>query len=1035
MENGQDALQSVQGVLQSVQDDVKLKRIEIARLRELYSQLLKKSLESKELLHKTTQDLKVKDYALQESNQRNEELFRSLASEHDSFAHLKDEAEFASEKIEMLKLQNEEYTSRAQEEEAERDQLQLDISNLEKEVELLEDEKRKYKAVFKELEARLKVETDSFSLEEEQWKHKQMQLLSKFEAEDNLLANTQKKADDLSATTTRLTGRNAQIEGLLDQNEQQLEAMAAEYSESQQVVSALRSEHEQLASQNAELVEQNAKSASDLERSSDQLKVMAEKVFQLLRQLQRMDEWKVAFLEKQSEMEAKVHTLVNHCEELTDTLEASTQAKEEEEFSTKEASLKLQHSRKEALSVKREFLAMQKIKSVLKKKLQMKQSSLKQITTKATNVQSRLSTEQFQRDHERSILEALNTKVEEMEEHTQSLRAKIAVLELANTRHSSLLKKTDMQLDKYKEKDPYFAKLESTLSAKRDADAKSKFRTQDANTVDGFPLLKADVDTEEDIYKGETFLVRAAHLRLRRVLRGKGGEDVARMMKKMELNEPTLLEWTHDASKLVKGVYLLFTQLQEVKKVSRLAKTSTVQKANRIKGLATKNRELIGRLLTSEDHKTKGLIRLAAMLEATEMKRQIMCGQRKEGDYSRKKPLAGAHAGGGEGFFLTQGSQGAEEDEDTQNEDKERAQLLVSLSLSDNGVEDREVTLLSSALLTNSTCQEINLKANRVSTQGLLSLVDACLSEGNAVEFIDMQQNYVTLDGLEALAFMLLDRATGDASYPIPDPDPSLNKVRQTAATKAAEAKRKPFQLSAALKKEGEAVLPIVEVTLPSKKLTVDLRFNRLQRSADVGTTAGPSGGEEMTEALARITQVMKMCQSPSSAGALPDTEGKALFANWKHVQASADFGATTNWLEGANTFSSTAFSGDELAPEMVEADVSAGTAEEQTSTALITISPESAYKPVGAKELIARAKEQKRRSRRANAGQDAKPGSVNSTSSRHNSNPLTVRRSKKKANKENGGKKKKNTRPAASGTRSASKKRSELEAARRASK
>ena len=48
--------------------------------------------------------------------------------------------------------------------------------------------------------------------------------------------------------------------------------------------------------------------------------------------------------------------LLLRLQELTDTLEASTQAKEEEEFSTKEASLKLQHSRKEALSVKREFL-------------------------------------------------------------------------------------------------------------------------------------------------------------------------------------------------------------------------------------------------------------------------------------------------------------------------------------------------------------------------------------------------------------------------------------------------------------------------------------------------------------------------------------------------------------------------------------------------------------------------------------------------------------------------------------------------------
>lgn len=107
---------------------------------------------------------------------------------------------------------------------------------------------------------------------------------------------------------------------------------------------------------------------------------------------------------------------------------------------------------------------------------------------------------------------------------------------------------------------------------------------------------------------------------------------------------------------------------------------------------------------------------------------------------------------------------------------------------------------------------------------GLLDLVKVCLDPSSKVSSLDIRQNLVTLDGLEAAAFLILDYAEDLRDGKSAKEDP--------AGT-----------ITASLRKENNNVFPILEIDLPWKKLVVDLRYNRLQHSStesDVSSTSNP---------------------------------------------------------------------------------------------------------------------------------------------------------------------------------------------------
>ncbi len=88
-------IQSVELAMRQVQEDATLKRKEIQNLRQTNKLLEQKIEEYGLMLKKAHDDLKLKEVAMHESSERNEDLFRSLAAEHAAFAKLKDESRAA----------------------------------------------------------------------------------------------------------------------------------------------------------------------------------------------------------------------------------------------------------------------------------------------------------------------------------------------------------------------------------------------------------------------------------------------------------------------------------------------------------------------------------------------------------------------------------------------------------------------------------------------------------------------------------------------------------------------------------------------------------------------------------------------------------------------------------------------------------------------------------------------------------------------------------------------------------------------------
>jgi hypothetical protein len=114
------------------------------------------------------------------------------------------------------------------------------------------------------------------------------------------------------------------------------------------------------------------------------------------------------------------------------------------------------------------------------------------------------------------------------------------------------------------------------------------------------------------------------------------------------------------------------------------------------------------------------------------------------------------------------------------------------------------------------------------------------------VQSLDLQQNRVTLDGLEALAHCILYHATAH-------PDRGL---------------------TARLKKDDNVVLPVMEVSLGGRVFAVDLLYNRLHEGG---------GDKGMQGALDRITQILERCGGGVDLGSpLFQTQGHELYLHWK---------------------------------------------------------------------------------------------------------------------------------------------------------
>ncbi len=226
-----------------------------------------------------------------------------------------------------------------------------------------------------------------------------------------------------------------------------------------------------------------------------------------------------------------------------------------------------------------------------------------------------------------------------------------------------------------------------------------------------------------------------------------------------------------------------------------------------LRGMSEKNRELMARLQALEENKTKAIMRLVAQMSVS----------------TATGSTAGGGGGGAGGAAAPTEPAGALSPPPTGLAGSGGGGGAASLQLSENGIEDREASLLAAALRTNSVASEVILRKNRISDDGLLTLSSAVLAATSRVSVLDLQDNAMTMDGLEALAILIHSHSTTSKSSP-------------TAAASAAagEPPKAVTVLSAGLQIDEKKVVPVVELKLAGStvgrtNLLIDLRYNKLK--------------------------------------------------------------------------------------------------------------------------------------------------------------------------------------------------------------
>lgn len=688
------ALQSVENAIRVVQHDVQTKKDLIDDLGDEQLVLEQNVVEAKEQLQHVQQSLEEKNFLIQEANQRNAELFRSLSAEQGAFAALKDEVAKGRGKKAFLEQQNSELLEQNEDEAAVRRELKSGNESTNELRAQLEQDKAKYKQVFKELQAKLRIEMDTFMLEQLQWEGKELQLTKSLREETEALDENKLQTAQLASSVLKLSDQSQELQEIVTQQQHRLEAITEEFNQATAHKQALAEANQDLIKNSADAIKSKANTDKELERSAEQLRVMAEKVFHLLSQLQKMDEWKVEFLERKRDTQDKVLSMRDRCETFTEHLEEMNGEKELLNLSHKESEDELQEQRKELMALKREFVMLEKQQTVLRKKINLKDATLHTSSQKHFHVTERLAHEKGQARKEQKMLRELSGRVEELGIACKSLKSQIGILELATARHQSMIKKSQMQLDQWAEKDAYFAKLESMLDARKKAMKRST----------------PEEDNNEP-QEGDEGKVRVQQplLRIKKLLKGR--HNAVRVLKKFNLTETMLTDWVENPPKLMYGLHRIYTLCNAIKQDTVAGRRENAQCSERVKGMRAKDRELKGLLFKSREHRSKGYYRLVELMNLHKAQRN---GEKK-------------------------------------------IKMLEVIDLEDNGIEDRDVEMLCGVLNGNKRVKVIKLRANRITGQGLLPLAAACMAPTNNVREVDLQQNQVTLDEFEALAHLVLD--------------------------------------------------------------------------------------------------------------------------------------------------------------------------------------------------------------------------------------------------------------------------------------
>jgi len=749
---------------------------------------------------------------------------------------------------------------------------------------------------------------------------------------------------------------NEQLKGLLQEQESELRNIMVEYQRAQDQMGKMDDEIKGLHSDREVLKKQLAEGEKELKKSAEQLRIMAEKVFQLLNQLQKLDDWKKQAITKQKNSEHKIELLKVKAEALGENLRNTAKANKQLHASLKSANARMDKYKDLAMEHKAKFMSSEKIRTKLSSQVTGKDKQLHKLRGLHDSTLNKLRVEQHKNAAQLASIQKLQTTLMNHEMNRHQIDNRLKAVAADQRKLEADVEQRDNLIESYHAQDKHILKLKKLvesvnaedlpphmLSAMRELEEVTekikgdkvevygknhdlmqrteikKFRnTSDAVSIvakttkrsekkggrtqsadnrrgrqprgRGLSLASKRVKSSSRSAKRRSTSgsTRSTTVRVRTLFRSLqkegNGKELKSMMKALQVDEATVVKWISDPKELVQGLRKVYRRVNSKEKRAKAMQEEFGGVNKKLEIVTSKNKTLLEKLNSTEESKTKTVMRFANVLAGishmtarlVDREADIKARGGEEAVKAEQSKKDGEEDAAG--AFLTQG-----EDEVGGRGDSSSTSIppsvmakdlpgIANLQLSENGIEDAEAVLIANALHDNQAVTEVTVRGNRIGDKGFVALGVSCLSNKSNVTYLDVQYNHITLKGIETFAIMLSEFA-----------DSSGHVLRSSFET------------------EKGLLIPVIQVYIRGpRKLTVDLRFNKLKPELPEGSSqAAISKSEKEADAqLLKIVRILQRCGKHSKAhenmlireaeyeqkrltGTLPEEQRLVLHGGW----------------------------------------------------------------------------------------------------------------------------------------------------------
>ena len=728
----------------------------------------------------------------------------------------------------------------------------------------------------KEREIQKRVEDEQVAQQREGWRQQNVDLLARLESLDHIIKQL-RHADktnciNIQSLQQTIAAQQQTIERVDDELATAIRRANEHADHSAHTTEQLKRAEEAIA--------ERAQAVVGLERAvreqKDEIREKTDRITSVVFQMSRIDEWKLVKEGEEKEAAAVMMEMRGVVESQEKAMNAAMVQKDRSDAMVSILEERLGKEGKRLQEMRDKQGEMERLMKGVVAQLRDKEAEYDQLAIKYSHVSGKWTTEQQARQQERRLAEGVERRYNEAREELDRLVVQLQRLEDEKVVREEILKDKETELAALKRKDDFYKKIQDMLASSADTNTQGLLALLDSNNTQHVHYTNPQT-------KG----------RLKLALQSPVGQRLRPMLRRLEVESRELMDWSIEPQRLVDGLHALLMRVKTLRAMEafggRSSGTGNVVSLKRDSGareekerggqeredggvmrdeherelelVNSRNAQLNSAVVRAEADKSKAVMRLVNVVAGTADTKPVT----DNGDDATTQQA--------DRVFITQADAETQDATlpptaaaSTASDNDVYSQLgLDTLVLSELGLKDEHVELMLPSLAANRTVKEVDLRGNQLGNAAVVGLVEACLTEGNRVHMIDVQQNAMTLDGLEELVMMVL-RWSKQQQQPERDDTQTEEKEDILSSPSSTSLAASSRIHSASLYRQGSSLLPILQLRLNDKLLLVDMRYNRLQHVKSGGGGGGGSGGGESVKQLMKRV-LLRVCRVLNSVG------------------------------------------------------------------------------------------------------------------------------------------------------------------------